>query len=145
MQRIFFKYLLLLCGVIALHSCYKESNFLDENTTTEDKNFPVVATFAVTNGATFKVGDAIKTELNYWSIDPIKEIRLYQTVAGVREIKVTKPYAAAFSKQSQTDSLLMEFPMPQLAVGTEVSVQAEVVNDNGLMRLSSIIKVKVAQ
>ena len=132
--------LALLVLALALPSCYKESNWLDDNVTPGKGNFPVIATLTLVNGNMHKRGETAQLDLRYWSVDQIKEIQLNSIIGGVSTLVSTTPYTSNFAADSQTDKLILDYPVPanlDPAV-TKVSLEVKVINDNTLSRTSKV-------
>ena len=136
----------LLLFTLALTGCYDEPDFLRDNVTIGRGYAPVIATFTSTNGTTFLEGDVAQLDLRYWSIDPIEEVVLYETIgSGARTRVAAMPYQANFAEDSQTDKMLLTYTIPDVPADvTSILVEAEVVNENGLTKTSSI-KLNVTQ
>ncbi|GJM35230.1 MAG: hypothetical protein DHS20C18_42310 [Saprospiraceae bacterium] len=129
-------FLLVLSG-LTFSSCYKESDWLGDNTTTEGKHFPVIAGFElVTEGGPFSEGTSVQLDLDFWSLDAISSIKLYERVDGGDPVEVASfGYTANFQDDSQTDELIMSYTIPSLPADTvQITLDAEVVNENGLTR-----------
>jgi hypothetical protein len=123
---------------LLLAGCYKESNWLDENTTKGAGNYPVIATFTSTNGKKFKAGQVVKLDLRYWSLDPIKEIKFSSIIDGVTAPVSTLPYSANFAEDSQTDKLLFDYTVPSTPETVKkMKIEALITNENGLTRAST--------
>ncbi|HEX7365691.1 MAG TPA: hypothetical protein VF273_01270 [Pelobium sp.] len=123
-------------------ACEKDADqWLKDNTTVIGK-LPVIASFKITptqanNNVT--AGQSIKLDLRYWSDDPIDKIELKSTVgSGTSETVSTTPYQSAFSKVSQTDSLLLNYTVPNVPVGTAVKMQVIVTNKNTLSKSTDL-------
>lgn len=125
---------------IGLSSCYEEPDWVGDNVTTEGKHFPVIAGFGLqTEGDYFKEGTTIQLDLDYWSLDPIAAIKLYERVDGGDPVEVASfGYTANFQEDSQTDEIIMPYTIPTLPADTvQIVLDAEVVNENGLTRNST--------
>ena len=118
-------------------SCYEETYWVDENVTSEGKHFPVISTLLVDNtpeSGTFAEGESAQISVFYWSIDPIKELQLMQTVDSVETMVDVKPYASNFDDLKQTDKMTFSYLVPSGTTGTEIPLRIIVVNTNGLTR-----------
>jgi hypothetical protein len=133
-----------LIAVFAFSSCYKESAWLDENTTSEGKFFPNVF-FNTLDSATFSKGGSVRCNIEYWSKDKIKEVRFYNAIGtAAKTIVNTIPYTPAYSSFKKSDTLVYQYVVPVTAAsGTSIVLDAEVVNENGLMRTSNRLTFKV--
>ncbi len=123
--------------LIGFSSCYEEPDWLGDNSTTEGKNFPVIAGFDLeTEGETFAEGSTIQLDLDFWSLDPIASIRLYEHIDGGDAVEVASfGYTPNFQDDSQTDELIMTYTIPTLPADTvQITLDAEVINENGLTR-----------
>lgn len=119
-----------------LVSCYDEPDWLGDNTTSEGRNFPVIAGLSVTNGETFSSGETVNIDLDFWSDDPIDEIRLIEKIGGGERIFETFGYVENFQEDSQTDELLMDYIVPELTMDTTIILAVEIINENGLTRIT---------
>ena len=127
-------FLFLSLMAFGLSSCYEEPDWLGDNVTTEGKHFPVIAGFDAPNGTDFKVGETAQLDLRYWSVDPISTIKLHATIDDVTTEVSSKSYTQNFQEDSQTDMMLFDYTIPDVAVGTAIRIDAEIINENGLTR-----------
>ncbi|ADY52405.1 hypothetical protein Pedsa_1850 [Pseudopedobacter saltans DSM 12145] len=133
--------LLILIGATFLQACEKDADqWLKDNVTVIGK-VPVIAAFSVTPAqADNKVptGQTIKLDLRYWSDEPIDKIELRSMVGtgGTYQLVETKPYQSAYSVKSKTDSLIFNYTVPNVAVGTAINMEVTVVNKNTLVKKS---------
>ncbi|WP_199120840.1 hypothetical protein [Pedobacter sp. ASV28] len=81
-------------------------------------------------------GTALAIELDFISIDPIKEIQFYEKIGTADSVLIDKkPYQAAFSKIKNCDTLLYAYKAPTTpATGTTIVFRARVVNQSGLTK-----------
>jgi hypothetical protein len=111
LRNIFFLFLI---GSVAT-ACYKEQNFWTDNATTTDKAVPFIYMYAL-DSATFTPGTKARVLLEFHCKDPLKEIRLHQSIGAVstnpRTLVTTTPYQAAFSQIRQMDTLVMMYTVP---------------------------------
>jgi hypothetical protein len=138
-HSLYFILIFLITGLIA---CTRNDDFIKENATdTGVGYYPLsantlvdMATNANVNNASYAAGATFKTELQFISQTPVKEINLYNTVGSTARTKVaTYPYAQARSTIKGTDTLLVPYTVPTgLAVGTSIKLDYEILNDNGL-------------
>jgi hypothetical protein len=137
MKNIFF--FLFLVGFV---SCAKNDDFVAENTTpTGVGYYPIsvntlvdMATNANINAARYAPGAMFRTELQFISQSPIKEINVYATVGAGAKTKIsTIPYAPAYSVAKGTDTLLIPYTIPLgLTAGTSIKLDLEILNQNTL-------------
>lgn len=134
---------LLALTTIGFTACEKDADqFLRDNTTVIGR-IPVIAGFKISptqanNSVT--AGQNIILDLRYWSDDPIDKIELKATVGtGTAQTISTTPYQSAYSKVSQTDSLLLNYQVPNVAVGTAINMQVVVTNKNTLSKSTNLI------
>jgi hypothetical protein len=139
---------LVVCGLFA---CKKETDFAPENTTVALGSYPVSANTLVDlikgggiNNQSYTGNTTLAFELQYWSDAAIKEINFYQTVgAAPREQLLNKPYVPSFSKIKSADTLVINYTVPPVAVGTNIRLDAEIVNENTLKVIRTLnIKTK---
>lgn len=133
-----YNYLFLFALVVGIFSaCYKSSNWLDDNVT-GGKFYPNVF-FNALDSATFTKGLTVRCNIEYWSQDPIKEIRFYDSVGTTaRRVVATIPYTPAYSAFKKSDTLIYQYTVPvSAASNTTIRLDAEVVNQNGLTRISN--------
>lgn len=125
----------------AIYACTKATDFnADNSSPTGVGSRPVssntlrdVATTLAVDAAKYSAAATFTTELQYFSESPVKEINLYNTVGtGTREKVGTWPYASAFSQIKRTDTLLVSYTVPAVAVGTKIKLEYEILNVNTL-------------
>ncbi|WP_353132218.1 hypothetical protein [Pseudopedobacter sp.] len=136
------KYISLIMMSLILMSCEKDADqWLKDNIKIIGK-VPVITSFTVTPAqADNKVpaGQTIKLDLRYWSEDPIDKIELKAAIgAGAYQLVESKPYQKAYSNVSKTDSLIFNYPVPNVAVGTEINMEVTVLNTNTLKKVSTL-------
>jgi hypothetical protein len=125
-----------------LAACAKNDDFVVENTTpTGTGYYPIsvntlvdMATNANINNAMYSPGALFRTELQFISQSPIKEINVYSTVGSGAKTKIsTVPYAPAHSVAKGTDTLLIAYTVPLgLTAGTAIKLDLEILNVNTL-------------
>ncbi|EDM33969.1 hypothetical protein PBAL39_24515 [Pedobacter sp. BAL39] len=86
--------------------------------------------------AGFAKGTALKIELNFISVDPVKEIQFLEKTGTADSVVIqTVPYAPAFSRAKNCDTLVYNYTVPSAPEGgTQMGVRARVVNVNGLTK-----------
>jgi hypothetical protein len=133
-------------------ACKKEHDFIRDNTTPTGVGSTPVSTNALldvglnkslgtTSGAAtvYAAGASFKTELQYFSESPVKEINLYNTIgAGTRTKVSTIPYAAAFSNIKKLDTLLVPYTVPAAPSSTVIKLEYEILNQNTLNVLRTV-------
>jgi hypothetical protein len=97
-------------------SCYKEQDFWADNATITDKAVPFIYMYAL-DSTTFTPGTKARVLLEFYCKDPLKEIRLHQSIgttilAGTRTLISTTPYAPAYSQIRQMDTLVLSYTVP---------------------------------
>lgn len=143
MKNIFFCITLLVVFTAGLLSCEKSKDFIADESTRSGGYLPVStnALLDVNNNTTigtsatstkYAPGAVVKTELQFFSVDPIKEINLYETVGSGTKTKVgaSIPYAAAYSPVKKLDTLLVSYTVPSAASGTTIKLDYEIMNIN---------------
>ena len=126
---------ILLSGLIAIgvSSCYEDDNWLDENMEETGRSTPVIASFT-TADEDYSPGSEITLDLRFWSNDSIEQVDFFAQVDGHPELDDLRvfPYEEAYSELSRTDSLLINYTVPNVPSGTDFEFQVVVRNVNGL-------------
>lgn len=128
---------------MVLTSCEKDADqWLKDNVKIIGKA-PVITGFSITPAqADNKVpaGQTIKLDLRYWSDDPIDKIELRSAVGtgAAYQLVESRPYQKAYSNVSKTDSLIFNYSVPNVAVGTEINMEVTVLNTNTLKKVSTL-------
>jgi len=118
---------------LLISSCYKEPDFIGDNSKTEGKHFPVISGFNIIDKAdSYSQGEMVKVDLDFWSLDPIKEINFFFKIGDSIVLAGNSNYIANFQEDSQSDELVMDLLVPAVDSVVEVTINAEVVNENGL-------------
>jgi hypothetical protein len=135
-------YVIFFFVIAGLIACAKNDDFVAENITdTGVGYYPLsantlvdMATNTNINNASYAAGTTFRTELQFISQSPVKEINLYNTIGTTPRTKVaTYPYAPARSKIKGTDTLLVPYTVPAgLAAATSIRLEYEILNQNGL-------------
>jgi hypothetical protein len=140
-------YILLTFGIVlSFASCYKPSTWVDENVKQSQGYYPVIQAVRIANVPTsgkFAVGDVVKFEMKYWSVDPISKYDLYAKVAGTETLYSSTPYVYSFKPEIKAELIILEYTVPQAAAGTTVELKAIVTNENGLTRTSAVVKANI--
>ncbi len=132
------KNLIIVCALLfSIVGCYKESDWLDDTATGTGKFFPNVF-FNALDSTKYAVGENVRCNVEFWSKDKIKEIRIYDSVGTTsRKIVATLPPTAAFSALKATDTLLYNYKVPAgLAASSTVRLDVVIESENGLIKLS---------
>jgi len=140
--------LALIVSACSLCACYEDTDLTEDITSPTGKGYYPVSgnTFtdlmngntAITANRVYATSTPIRFELQYWSLDPVKEINLYKTEgANPREKVLTVPYAAAFSKIKSADTLLINYQLPATQ-NTSVKLDIEIINQNALALVRSL-------
>jgi hypothetical protein len=136
------KYIFFFLFLATLAACAKNDDFVAENTTpTGTGYYPIsvntlvdMATNANINNARYSPGALFRTELQFISQSPVKEINVYSTIGAGAKTKIsTIPYAPAHSAIKDTDTLLIPYTIPLgLSAGTAIKLDLEILNVNTL-------------
>ncbi len=133
---------LLIIGIlglsVSLQSCYEQQDPLDELIEATGNHYPVIANIRTLENQGYPVelepNGEINIELQYWSIDPIREIQITEQIGeNTATLIATIPYSAAFSERAGTDTLVFTYTVPATAGGSEISLDFEVINENSLV------------
>ncbi|MCF6352036.1 MAG: hypothetical protein L3J06_03400 [Cyclobacteriaceae bacterium] len=130
---------------LVLFSCYNDDRFLDDNLITTGKDFPVVASLSadVKDDAYVINEEAVVEDIiaSYWSLGVIKELNIYETISHLNsEIKETvssTPYSPNFVDSLRADVFIFDYTPPQVEAQTNINVEFEVENENGLTKSRS--------
>jgi len=152
MKNIIFFILLLLSMAAGLGACKKSTNFIADESTHSGGYLPVstnalidMADNVAINNRSYAAGATFKTELQFFSVDPVKEINLYETIGATAKNKVaTYPYASAYSAIKKLDTLLVPYMVgAALTSGTSIKLEYEIMNVNTKNIIRAVtIKVK---
>lgn len=141
------KYIAIIFGTLIIYACNKdEQDVLRDNTRATGVGYVPVCSNALldmsnakslgtsTGTATvFAAGVTFKTEMQFFSESPVKEINQYNTIgAGARTKSGTWPYAKAYSNVKKLDTLLVPYTMPAVASNTVIKLEYEILNQNNL-------------
>ena len=122
--------------LITLTSCFEQEDPLNDLIERTGNHYPVVANIRSLENQGYEVnftpGGKVNLELQYWSLDPISEIGFYDIINDDTTLINSFPYEPAFSRISDTDTLVIAYDVPNLASDTDVILYLEVVNENGL-------------
>jgi hypothetical protein len=134
LRNIFFIFLVISVAT----SCYKEQNFWADNVTTTDKAVPFIYMYALDSSA-FTPGTKARVLLEFHCKDPLKEIRLHQSIGTLisnpRTLVSTTPYQAAFSQIRQMDTLVVTYTVPAgNAAGTTIFLHGEAVSNKDVAK-----------
>lgn len=122
--------------MFVLSSCYKEEYFLDDNTTSNGRHFPVLQTVVVDNEPEtgFTEGSTVEIVVHYFSVDPILQYELYETVgAGSEALYSTTPYKYTYDPDTQSEVVTLNYVVPAGSSGEGIGLNVVIVNENGLV------------
>ena len=146
-MRTTYKIFLALAIVMGVAACKKSEDFTKDNSTPTGVGYtpvsanplqditltPPKALGTTTSSATaYPAGGTFKTELTFFSQSPVKETTLSATIAGTKTLVTTIPYAPAFSKNKDLDTLLVPYTLPAAASGTVIRLDFQITNVNTL-------------
>ncbi|MBC7567153.1 MAG: hypothetical protein H7223_09320 [Pedobacter sp.] len=130
---------LMIFATVIFSSCDRTEDPIYQKTT--DNRYPTVvsnANFVTPSVPTagYVKGTVLSVEFNFISFDSIKEIQFYEKIATADSILLkTTPYAPAFSKIKNCDTLVYSYTVPSApASGTSIVFRGRVVNVNGLTK-----------
>lgn len=120
-----------LLGGLALAGCDKE---IDDYYTVVGEQVPTFAGNALGTATKYATGETFTFELNFaQQTSPLRDVRLYQRVEPSTDSTLvqTIPYAAAYSRLKNTDTLVVRYTAPAGANKANVRVSAFVTAQNG--------------
>ena len=122
---------IILASFFIVTACYEEKVWLDNNVDYLGKAVPSIYMYPL-DSTTFTPGRTTRVQLEYFSNDGMKEIKVYQRVGSAtaaRTLVTTLPYTPAFSRLKQQDTLIYQFPVPTgNAINTQIFIDAEAVS-----------------
>jgi hypothetical protein len=138
MKNLTYLYLVIFATMIFI-SCDRTEDPIYQKIT--DNKYPTVvsnANFVTPSVPTtgYVKGTVLSVEFNFISADPIKEIQFYEKIATADSVLIsTIPYAPAFSKTKNCDTLVYNYTVPSApASNTSIVFRGRVVNVNGLTK-----------
>lgn len=138
----FIKLFLFLLGTsLLMTSCYKESNWLDENSTTDGNYYPVIQKMTVeAPNENAMEGDSVNITTYYWSKDPIKELQFFVD----DNLTTTWAHTDSFDEEAYAQKTSFLYIVPSLPDSTTVNFLVKVINENGLEKekATSILVIK---
>ncbi len=132
--------LILVLGLMALTmtSCYEESDWISENSTTEGKHYAQIQGVSIMDGATYTPGSTITVLVDYWSIDDVSKLDLKQDILGVESDVSSTPYADHFDKDKNVQVMPIPYTIPSdVEAGTDITLTVDVVTTTGLVTSKS--------
>lgn len=147
MKRHNILFIIIIIGIIG---CTKSTDFLRDHIKTNVGSVPVSSNALLdmaTNKApgSYTAGTSFKTELQYFSENPITEINLYNKIGSNPKLKVLSlPHIPAYSRLKSADTVLIPYMIPVgTPVGTSIVLDYEIATNINLNIVRSItIKVK---
>ncbi len=117
---------------LAVSSCYKEADWVDENAELSGKHFPIIQSTYL-DKATYNVGETVIDTVLYWSIDEVEKLDLYASIDGAdEELYSSTPYSHNYFPKTRTDVAALTYVVPDGTQGKEISLRVVVVAKNGL-------------
>jgi len=140
--------------VLGTTACTKATDFVADNTTPTGVGSYPVSSNALTdtitkkaingNSTDFTVNKLLVFELQFFSPSPIKEVDVYATVGTTARVQILNwAYTSQYSSIKKLDTLLINFTVPNVASGTSIKLEADVVNVNGLSLTNATNGVKI--
>lgn len=122
---------IILASFFLVTACYEEKVWLDDNVEYQGKAVPSIYMYPL-DSATYTPGRTARIQLEYFSNDGMKEIKVYHRVGSAtaaRTLVATLPYTPAFSKLKQQDTLIYQYPIPSgNAANTQIFIDAEAIS-----------------
>ena len=134
-MKIFFVFLSL--GLV-FSSCYKEENWVDDNSQTEGKYYPVIQEVVRSGTDTIASGETVTLTVNYWSKDPIKSLEITETANGEDKSVLVWDYVDSFNEEAYAEVTKLDYTAPSFADTTNVELTVTLLNENGLSRKESV-------
>jgi hypothetical protein len=134
-MKVFKNVLIVLTLFALLTGCYQEDNWLEDNWEKPGEYYPVVSNVTIiSDQETYSEGDDIQFDLRFYSKGNVESITALEEYGGnAQEAFAEFAYSdAAYSEVSQTDSLLIDYTVPNGSSGTTISFEFVVTNENGL-------------
>lgn len=123
---------IILASFFLVTACYEEKVWLDDNVEYQGKAVPSIYMYPL-DSATYTPGRTARIQLEYFSNDGMKEIKVYHRVGSAtaaRTLVATLPYTPAFSKLKQQDTLIYQYPIPSgNAANTQIFIDAEAISN----------------
>lgn len=129
-MKIFF--FLLSVGLL-FSSCYKEEDWVADNSTTEDKYFPVIQKVTVSTDMV-ATGDTSFVKVYFWSHDDIKNVELWENDA----LYTSWDFVDSFDTLAYAQVKSFDYVAPAVADTTAFTLKVIVNNVNGLDRTKSV-------
>jgi len=129
----------LLALALLATGCKKDE--LDDYYTVTGAQFPTVLTNAFGNATKYATGETVAFELQFAAqTSPIRQVVILQKVEPARDsvVLATYPYAPAFSKRKNADTLVVSYTVPPGANKALVRIDARVESQNGQAKTRSI-------
>ncbi len=132
-------FILFVIAASSIVSCEKSKDYIKDQSVSMGLYLPVstnalvdMADNLAINARSYAAGATFKTELQFFSVDPVKEINLYETIGTGAKNKVnTYPYASAYSNIKKLDTLLVPYTVgAALTSGTSIKLDYEILNVN---------------
>ena len=120
-----------LLGGLALASCQKE---IDDYYSVVGEQLPTLVSNALGTATKYAPGESFAFELNFaQQTSPLRDVRIYQRVEPSADSTLvqTIPYAAAYSRLKNADTLVVRYTAPTGANKANVRVSAIVTAQNG--------------
>ena len=135
---------LILSTILLLSSCYKSTNWLNDNVDSTGKFYPNVLINTL-DSATYSANGKVRLYIEYWSKDKMKTVNFYDSVGtAARKLVFSTPYAPAYSSFKKSDTLVYNYTVPASAAsGTTIRVDAVIENENGLTKVSNRLSFRV--
>ena len=139
MKKIYF---ILIFGIaLVMSSCYKEESWVDKNVKEGGDHFPYIQLLDVIaqEDGIINEGDVVSLRLQYWSIDPVNSLNIYETVNGGSEaLASSTPYTYSYDAESAAEVMFLNYTVPSGTTGTSIDLRVEVLCDNQLTREKSV-------
>lgn len=120
---------------VLITGCYQEENWLEDNWEKDENYYPNISNVSIlAEQETYAEGDAVNLDLRFWSEGSVESIQLLHEYGGNNQ-EVYSEYAyseAGYSEITKTDSIVVEYTVPQGSSGSTISLEFEVANENGL-------------
>lgn len=137
--------LFILFSALLITSCYEETDWVEENSTTNGYHYPMIQdVLVVAEQDSFAAGDVVPLEVYFWSRDEVKELDLSQTIDDVETLLSTSAPNTTYDVERNVDKMEMSYTVPADTEGKDITLSVVVRTIHDLTRTKSTT-VKVGQ
>lgn len=129
--------LFVLFSVLLVTSCYEETDWVEDNSTTNGHHFPMIQD-VIPESDTVQAGATVAVNVYFWSRDEVKELDFLQTINGTETLLSTSAPQVTYDEERNVDVMNFSYTVPDTSMaGSSITLTSVVRTVHDLTRSKS--------